>query len=105
VSKILDFYAYGTGTHDFYRCYSCHALFTHEQEVVRIAAMGDEKAARMCACGSRKYVATTPIRLEWQSPSVISYTAKLILARGLAPKLPKFLLPLVEFFVGNPTTR
>lgn len=105
MSKILDFYTYGKGTHDFYRCYSCHRIFTHEQEVVRIAAMGEEKNARMCSCGSRKYVGTKPIGQEWLRPAVVAYTLKLVLARGLAPKLPKFLLPAVEFFVGNPLTR
>lgn len=64
--------------------------------------MENDLRASMCACRSLRYSPTRPSVIEWLKPSVITYTLKLVLARGLAPWLedhcPKA-LPLVERLV------
>lgn len=98
----FDFYKFKAGAYDFWRCYKCHAIFTYEQERSRIANMEFDCRATMCPCRSLRYSPTLPSVIEWLKPSVITYTLKLVLARGLAPWLedhcPKA-LPLVERLV------
>lgn len=99
----FEFYKFKAGFHDFFRCYSCGSIFTFEQERARIEAMdsGDLKMT-MCPCGSMKYKPSKPRSYQWLKPSVLTYTLKLVLARGLAPWLedryPRA-LPLVEKLV------
>jgi hypothetical protein len=90
-------------THDFYRCYKCHALITREEERFRLQQMSklkDDSQAVICSCRGRKYSPSWPKRMEWVSWPVIRYTIKCVLAQEIAPRLEKrfrFLLPLVEY--------
>jgi hypothetical protein len=94
---------------DFFRCQKCQGVFTYEQERIRLDHMrriGD--TAMYICCTSHKYQPTFPTRYEWLKPNVFIYTAKLVLARGLAPwadKHCRWLLPLIEPFVKNALTR
>lgn len=110
-SAVLSKYSLSTGdgNFNFYRCYGCHKLFTreHERRVFELASMVPETDLRICACGSMRYSPSWPVWfpfLEWLYPSVLKYTAKLVLVRWLAPKLeakyPQF-LPLIERLVAN----
>lgn len=84
--------------YDFYRCYKCGSVFSREQEVFRLRHC----EGLMCKCGSAKYSPAMPTGWEWFNLDVMRYTARLILARGLAPWLyhhAKFALPLVERLV------
>jgi hypothetical protein len=105
VSKVQEFYAFKPSAHDFYRCYDCNRIFTYEYEQNRLREM-TEGDSHMCRCGGRKYSATRPVGPEWLL--VLPYTAKLVLARGLAPWLgtrhPRT-LRLVEWLAGNKLTR
>ena len=100
----FEFYRFGRGRHDWYRCYKCNSVFTYEQERARFKAMEliDESKVRMCRCGSLKYAPARLVGPEWFKPAVVAYTLKLVLARGLAPWLEERFpaaLPLVEFLV------
>lgn len=118
----FEFYQFREGSHDFWRCFSCGLIFTYEQERARVAMMEHDMQAAMCPCGSLRYKPTkprsrprwgfSPLRLfsrycwisksEWLEPNVLTYTLKLVLARGLAPWLeahyPKA-LPRIERLV------
>lgn len=95
----FEFYKFRRGSWDFYRCYKCHRLFTYEQEQSRMARLSLDERASMCPCMSLRYGPARPAGFEWLKWSVITYTGKLVLARGLAPWLeenfPKA-LPIVE---------
>jgi hypothetical protein len=83
---------------DFYRCCKCGNVFSREEEIFNLR----HGEGIMCVCGSAKYSPSMPKRLEWLKLGVMKYTAKLVLARGLAPwlyKHAKFALPLVERLV------
>ena len=103
------------GSYDFYRCQSCHHVFSREEEKLAFAVAGKEKSerkVRMCRCGSSRYSPTWPVtkmsillwrcESEWLQPNVIAYTLKLVLARGIAPWLDRHFRPalrLVEYLV------
>ena len=93
------------GSYDFYRCQSCHRVFSREEEKLAFAVAAknnSERQVRMCRCGARRYSPTWPVGFEWMHPNVIAYTLKLALARGLAPWLDRRFRPalrLVEYFV------
>ena len=89
---------HGKRMNDFYRCYKCNRLFTRAQErtVFDLAGSSNEDTAAVCGCGSGKYSPTLPRWYEWAKPSVLSYTAKLVLARGLAPWCEKHLPELLS---------
>lgn len=98
----FEFYKFRPGVFDFWRCYSCGEIFTYEQERLRMALMEHDPKASMCRCLGMKYKPTRPRWYEWIRPSVLTYTVKLLLARGLAPWLEVHLpgaLPLVERLV------
>ncbi len=85
------------GVYDFYRCYKCGRVFTREGE---LKAFGEDGVKAVCGCGSQKYSPAWPIWFDWLKPSVIKYTIKLLLARGLAPwaeKKAQWLLPYLEW--------
>lgn len=108
MSKVIDFYAFNLGSHDFYRCVMCHKIFTHEQERIRIAQMTtDQDTMRWIHCRSQKYSATQPYLFEWLRPAVLKYTIKLVLARGLYPKVKPggLLAQAIERLVSNRLTR
>lgn len=98
----FEFYKFKPGFHDFFRCYTCGAIFTFEQERANMAAMEHDLKMTMCPCGSLRYKPSKPLWYQWLKPRVLTYTVKLVLARGLAPWLedryPKA-LPLVEKLV------
>jgi hypothetical protein len=98
----FEFYKFKDGAYDFLRCWSCGSLFTREQECARKAALEGDPSRTMCPCGSMRYKPAKPKWYQWLQPHVLSYTLKLLLARGLAPWLeeryPKA-LPLVERLV------
>jgi hypothetical protein len=108
MSKVLDFYEFGLGKHDFYRCVKCNGIFTYEQERIRISRM-PERGDMMIHCTSKKYQPTVPSWWEWARPSVLKYTVKLVLARGLYPILKKHgmrrTMRLIERLVSNRLTR
>jgi hypothetical protein len=82
----FEFYKFKRGAYDFWRCYSCNRIFTYEQERAYIKAMEHDLKRTICSCGSLKYSpAKSPVGLEWLLPNVLTYTLKLILARGVAP--------------------
>jgi hypothetical protein len=84
--------------YDFYRCYKCGSIFSREDEIYRLRNCD----GRMCSCGSAKYSPTMPNLFEWLKPTIVKYTVKLILARGLAAWLyqhARFALPLIERLV------
>lgn len=98
----FEFYKFKPGAHDFWRCYSCGLIFTYEQERGRMQAMEHDFKATICPCKSMKYKPAMPRGIEWLRPSVLTYTLKLVLARGLAPWLEDHFpraLPLVETLV------
>lgn len=95
----FEFYQFRRGSWDFYRCYKCHRVFTYEQEQSRIARMDLGEGLTICPCRSMRYGPARPAGIEWLKPSVITYTGKLVLARGVAPWVEKRLpsaLPLIE---------
>ena len=118
----FEFYKFKSGAYDFWRCYNCHKIFTYEEEHARKAWMAHDLRAAMCPCRSLRYKPAmpslrprhnlSPLRLisknrlvfgnEWLEPSVLTYTLKLALARGVAPWLeihyPKA-LPFIEKLV------
>lgn len=98
----FEFYKFRKGAYDFSRCYKCKRVFTYEQERARIAAMEYDLNMTICPCKSMLYSPAKPVGTEWLKPSVLTYTAKLVLARGLAPwlesRFPKA-LPLIERLV------
>jgi len=103
------------GSYDFYRCTTCHRVFSREDEKRAFAAAAkqtNERSVRMCRCGGRRYSPTWPVTKwsylpwrcdsEWLQLNVLAYTAKLVMARGLAPWLDRRFRPglkLVEYFV------
>lgn len=108
MSKVIDFYAFGPGIHDFYRCVKCNGIFTHEQERIRIAQMtADSDVTRWIHCRSQKYSPTRPYLFEWLKPAVLKYTIKVVLARGLYPKVKPGgrLARAIERLVSNRLTR
>ncbi len=102
-SKVLSQYhkTPQDGVYDFYRCYVCGRVFSRAHEVKAFIDGVDDK--KLCACGSKKYSPAWPAGLEWLKPSILSYTAKLILARAVAPWCEshhlEFLLPPIERLV------
>lgn len=108
MSKVIDFYAFRPGTHDFYRCVLCHKVFTHEHERVRIAQMSaDQDETRWIHCRSQKYSPTRPFMFEWLKPSVLKYTIKVLLVRGLYPHVRNVgpIARVIEFLASNKLTR
>lgn len=81
----FEFYQFKQDAFDFWRCYTCGRLFTYEQERARMVSLEHDLKARMCPCGSMKYKPARPTSLEWLKPNVVTYTLKLVLARGVAP--------------------
>lgn len=108
MSRVMDFYEFRPGRHDFYRCVKCNGIFTQEQERVRIAQMAAEQdSTRWIHCKSQKYSPTRPHLFEWLYPSVLKYTVKVVLARGLYPSVKQggLLARAIERLVSNKTTR
>lgn len=101
----FEFYKFRGNTYDFWRCYACGLIMTHEQERARVALMEMDYKQTICPCGSMKYKPTkprlvarhkwSPLRLltknrlfkqnEWLESTVLTYVVKLVLARGVAP--------------------
>lgn len=65
---------------DFYRCFACGSLFTRDEEQKGFL---EERGA--CECKSLKYRPSYPVGREWFRWNIVSYVAKLILARSIAP--------------------
>jgi hypothetical protein len=108
MSASLDFYKASTEDQrrwDFFRCYKCNALFTQEEERIRVIEAGrlvDDRAAYICTCKSRRYSPSFPKGLEWLRWGVIRYTMKCVLAREIYPRAQKHFkaaLPLIERLV------
>lgn len=105
----FQFYEPRPGMWDFFRCLKCNAIFTYEEERVRLLRMRttDDKQMLIC-CTSKKYQPAFPVWREWLRPNVLKYTIKLLLARGLAPWAEErcnWLLHVIEPLVANETTR
>lgn len=86
--------------YDFYRCHRCSMVFSRQEELRRVNGLQDGKV--FCKCGACKFTPSWPRRFEWLKPDIARYTAKLILARGLAPILDRYAqwaLPAVERMV------
>jgi len=99
----FEFYKFKKHAHDFWRCYSCHRIFTYEQERARVILMEHDASAAMCSCRSLRYKPTRPSGIEWIRPNVLTYTLKLVLARGLGPWLEEKMpaaLPYLESLVA-----
>jgi DNA-directed RNA polymerase subunit RPC12/RpoP len=70
------------GVYDFYKCYLCGKPFSRDQERARL-----KKGRKVCPCGSSKYSPGWPVGLQWASPGIALYVAKLVVARGIRPWL------------------
>jgi len=75
---------------DFYRCFACGSLFTRDQEQ---EAFREERGA--CPCKSLKYRPSHPVGLDWAKPNILSYVAKIFIARGIAPWCEKHFSPIL----------
>ena len=97
-----SFHESNPANYDFYRCGSCHRVFTRDEERAAFAAMSPGHV-RICKCGSKRYSPTWPVmpavswfpltwlrwlrENEWLGASVILYTFRCILAREVAPRV------------------
>jgi hypothetical protein len=104
----------GPGRYDFYRCYKCSRIITREEEKLwyEQADMVLDDQTMFCYCGSLRITPARPprgligwwrLRKDFVTYTVLRYTVKVILARGLAPWLDKHFraaLPLIEYVVS-----
>ncbi len=109
----------GPGLYDFYRCYKCGRIITREEEKVWLknAESITDDQTMFCYCGSLRITPVRPpkgligwwrLRKDFLVYSVLRYTVKVVLARGLAPWLDRnfrVALPLIEWLVSPKKTR
>jgi hypothetical protein len=89
--------------YDFYRCYSCRRVITRADELRAFRVTDNGGRPWICACGSGRYSPTWPVAMEWLQPRIVSFVAKLVLARAVAPLAEKrapFLLSYLERLVA-----
>ena len=104
----------GPGKYDFYRCYKCSRIITREEEKAWLitADLKLDDETMFCECGSLRITPSRPPKglMGWYRQrrdflvySVLRYTVKVVLARGLAPWLDKHFraaLPIIEYVVS-----
>lgn len=108
--KVVSFYEFAPGRHDFYRCVKCQSIFTLQYERERIAEMSKHGDRTLFIhCTSLRYQPALPTWYEWFYPRVFIFAAKVLLARVVAPWAEKNNLPRVWMLAmqlaGNKVTR